>query len=275
MTGPPRSVPGNFLGMEYMAPIHNAARNGSVNSVKTFLNSGTNVNTRGNGGETPLIGAAFEGHLELVKLLLARGANINAQSTDDGYTALMAASLYGYLPIVKLLINRGANKSLKSKDGETALFLAKGEGRNNIAEELMKTKTNSVYNKKFMTAVKLGTKLTTLLSTVRSKRKIFPGNKRLVTNEQLKRRLGTIFAKRNINAEANNLAKKYSTIMLKQTPNSRRTNLKLSKSPGGRIHSSGKLLTGLKREELVKLANKYGIPHSGKTKPQLINAIWG
>jgi serine/threonine protein kinase len=56
---------------------------------------------------------------------------------------------------------------------------------------------------------------------------------------------------------------------------SRRTNLKLSKSPGGRIRTDKKLLTGLKRDELVKMANKYGISHSGKTKAQIANALWG
>jgi hypothetical protein len=53
-----------------------------------------------------------------------------------------------------------------------------------------------------------------------------------------------------------------------------RENLKLSKSPGGRIRTNKKLLVGLKRDELVKLANKYGISHSGKTKAQIANSLW-
>ena len=54
----------------------------------------------------------------------------------------------------------------------------------------------------------------------------------------------------------------------------RRTNLKLSKGPNGRVRTGARLLEGLKRDQLVNLAKKHGLTHSGKTKAQLILSLW-
>lgn len=56
----------------------------------------------------------------------------------------------------------------------------------------------------------------------------------------------------------------------------RRVTLKLSKSPGrGRVRKNKTLLMSKKRDELVQLARNAGVPHSGRTKQQLINALYG
>jgi hypothetical protein len=54
----------------------------------------------------------------------------------------------------------------------------------------------------------------------------------------------------------------------------RRANLKLSKGPNGRVRTGARLLEGLKRDQLVNLAKKHGLTHSGKTKAQLIISLW-
>lgn len=54
----------------------------------------------------------------------------------------------------------------------------------------------------------------------------------------------------------------------------RRANLKLSKGPNGRVRTGARLLEGLKRDQLVNLAKKHGLTHSGKTKAQLILSLW-
>lgn len=56
----------------------------------------------------------------------------------------------------------------------------------------------------------------------------------------------------------------------------RRVTLKLTKSPGrGRVRKNKTLLMSKKRDELVQLARNAGVPHSGRTKQQLINALYG
>lgn len=55
----------------------------------------------------------------------------------------------------------------------------------------------------------------------------------------------------------------------------RHANLTLTKSPGGRVRTGKALLLGKKREVLVNMARRHGIAHSGKTKQQLVNALYG
>ena len=55
----------------------------------------------------------------------------------------------------------------------------------------------------------------------------------------------------------------------------RRVALNLAKSPGGRIRGKKALLVSKKKDELVQMARNAGIPHSNKTKQQLVNALYG
>jgi len=74
-----------------------------------------------------------------------------------------------------------------------------------------------------------------------------------------------------------NNAKRESRAWAKAWTNSvakRRVNLKLSKGTNGRIRGGTRLLEGLKRDQLVNMAKKHGLTHSGKTKAQLINSLW-
>jgi hypothetical protein len=64
------------------------------------------------------------------------------------------------------------------------------------------------------------------------------------------------------------------------TPNAiriatRRVTLNMEKSPGGRIRGKKTLLMSRKKDELVQMARNAGIPHSNKTKQQLVNALYG
>jgi hypothetical protein len=106
-----------------MAPIHNAVYNGNLNRVRVLLNSGTNVNSRGNVGWTPMQGAAEGGHTAIVKLLFNRGANINRRD-DNGLTPLMDAAGEGHLDTVRFLLDKGANINARSNNGWTALRCA-------------------------------------------------------------------------------------------------------------------------------------------------------
>ena len=47
-------------------PLHDAARDGNVNQVKTLLKQGADVNTRTEAGETPLHWAALGGYTAVV-----------------------------------------------------------------------------------------------------------------------------------------------------------------------------------------------------------------
>ncbi len=67
-----------------------AAESGSIDKVQKYINSGGDLNIRGNNGITALMIACDREHIEIVKLLIAAGADLNAKD-DDGFTALMIA----------------------------------------------------------------------------------------------------------------------------------------------------------------------------------------
>jgi ankyrin repeat protein len=77
----------------------------------------------GSGGLTALVLAAREGDLESAKSLLAAGADVN-QTTDYGWTPLLTATNNRHYALATYLIERGANVNSANKGGWTPLYLA-------------------------------------------------------------------------------------------------------------------------------------------------------
>ncbi len=91
----------------FSAPIHVAARDGSVAVLQAELDRGVSVDDVNAAGWTPLHFAAMYGRIETVRLLLTHGANIKAKN-GMGNTALQLAVLNGHLGVVAALLNAGA-----------------------------------------------------------------------------------------------------------------------------------------------------------------------
>ena len=107
-----------------MAPIHNAARSGNLNRVKTLLNQGVPVNSRDQYGYTPLHNAAYiSGNLSVVQELLKRGAHLNPR-TNTGRTPLYLAALAKHPHVVHALIRAGVNPKYRSIYGHRAHNIA-------------------------------------------------------------------------------------------------------------------------------------------------------
>ncbi|CAF1216704.1 unnamed protein product, partial [Didymodactylos carnosus] len=101
-------------------------------------------------GSTPLIGATKYDHPDCVKILLQNKANANHQN-QSGISALMLAAEQGYFECVKLLVEFGANLELAPSGqialnmnlcGQTPLFCAAKEGRQEIVKYLIDQKAN-------------------------------------------------------------------------------------------------------------------------------------
>ncbi|MBM3772558.1 MAG: hypothetical protein FJW27_14975 [Acidimicrobiia bacterium] len=88
-------------------PLLFAARQGHVETAKTLLDAGANVNDTAASGTSALVIAAHSNHGPLAMLLLSRGADPSAAGA--GYSALHAAVLRGNLELVKALLDKGAN----------------------------------------------------------------------------------------------------------------------------------------------------------------------
>jgi ankyrin repeat protein len=113
--------------------LHEAAVHGHETLLRKLIESGADVNHRGNRGKgycsslpfgqyTPLYIAARYGHVAAVKLLLDAGADVNGLVTCSGQfrsAALYAAAGQGHVDVVKILLGAGARTTEFSfRDGD-------------------------------------------------------------------------------------------------------------------------------------------------------------
>lgn len=118
-------------------PIHSAARNRDVDTVRNQLKSGVDVDilngraSNGDGGNTALWFAAQgpePGGIKLVRVLVEAGARINRQC-EHGRTALHMAAAWGHLDVVMFLVENGADGVLHDDEGMTPAMLARSSNR--------------------------------------------------------------------------------------------------------------------------------------------------
>jgi len=115
-----------------LAPMHLAARQGEIESVKALLDAGADVNQVGAGDPvSPLLIATMNGHFDLAKYMLDKGANPNLAQTNGAaplYAALnvqwAAKALYpqprayeqqraSYLDLMQALLEKGADPNAR------------------------------------------------------------------------------------------------------------------------------------------------------------------
>ena len=115
-----------------LAPLHLAARQGEIESVKALLDAGADVNQRGAGDPvSPMLIATMNGHFDLAKYLLDKGADPNLAQINGVaplYAALncqwAAKALYpqprayeqqhaSYLDLMQALLDKGADPNAR------------------------------------------------------------------------------------------------------------------------------------------------------------------
>jgi ankyrin repeat protein len=114
-------------------PLMMAALRGNLDWCRRMLDRGAKADFHS--GWTPLHYAATGPDHRVVQLLLDRGAAIDALSPERR-TPLMMAALYGSETSVGLLLSRGANAALRDAHGRRAADLARGAGRDKLADRL-------------------------------------------------------------------------------------------------------------------------------------------
>lgn len=112
----------------------------SSDAVRSYIDSGANLNERDNHGSTLLMYMARAGKLEIVKMLVEKGADVNIQDAY-GTTALMDASYVGHAEVAAYLVERGADVNKKSRFG-TALTYAASNGNNIVVSLLIEKGTD-------------------------------------------------------------------------------------------------------------------------------------
>jgi len=113
-----------------------ASSEGDTQQVLTQLANGVDPNSTIPVLGTPaIVLAAAEGHLETVRTLIGRGADVNAEDSA-GWTALHAATRNGHKDIVVLLLDHGARIKPATWYNPTPMYVAEKRGHPDILELL-------------------------------------------------------------------------------------------------------------------------------------------
>jgi ankyrin repeat protein len=105
--------------------------------VEALLDSGAEIESKDENGQTPLLLAANDGHETVVKVLIE--ANAETESKDkDGQTPLSRAAEKGHETIVKMLIEAKADVKSKDMGSRTPLCWAAMKGCKAVVETLLK-----------------------------------------------------------------------------------------------------------------------------------------
>ncbi|KAK4183033.1 hypothetical protein QBC35DRAFT_526351 [Podospora australis] len=100
--------------------IHDAARQGDLEQVKAFVNSGASIDTplTKKSGKSPLLLATKAGHFEVCRYLIQQGANPLAALNEYSFSPLVRAMKRKDLELVKLYLS-----TVKDVDYNSAAYL--------------------------------------------------------------------------------------------------------------------------------------------------------
>jgi len=110
-----------------------AARTGNVDTVKSLLAHGADVNAKESSrGQTALMWAVAEKHPEVARVLIDHGADVHAHSTS-GFTPLLFAAQQGDLNAARMLLEAGANVNEAAPEDGNTLVVATHSGHEALA----------------------------------------------------------------------------------------------------------------------------------------------
>jgi uncharacterized protein len=119
------------------SPVADAAMHGEVETVRSLLKAGADVNAAQGDGMTALHWAALHGDVELAKMLVYAGANVKATTRLGGYTPLILASRDGIAPMIAALIDAGADVNGPTSTGAAPLHFAAASGHVDAVSTLL------------------------------------------------------------------------------------------------------------------------------------------
>jgi uncharacterized protein len=120
------------------APVADAAMRGDLETVRTLLRSGADVNETQGDGMTALHWAARIGNTELADILIYAGADVDAGTRIGSYTPLHIATREGNTRVVEVLLEAGSDaSSATTNSGATPLHLAARSGNADIVSQLI------------------------------------------------------------------------------------------------------------------------------------------
>jgi ankyrin repeat protein len=111
------------------SPVADAAQRGDVETVRSLLRAGADVNAAQGDGMTALHWAGQNGDVAMLRVLLYAGANLESTTRLGGYTPLHLASKAGLGDAVQALLEGGSKANTVTSTGVSALHFAAEAGR--------------------------------------------------------------------------------------------------------------------------------------------------
>ncbi|XP_046848679.1 transient receptor potential cation channel subfamily A member 1-like isoform X2 [Xenia sp. Carnegie-2017] len=124
-------------------PIHDAAYNGLLESVRILLEHGANPNVFSTSYRTPLYCAVLSQNSDVVELILVHKPALINKVDDTWQTPLHTAAKTNSSEVVKCLLNNGAIM-LTDKDKSTPLHIAAQHGQLDIVKLLVEHKRSMI-----------------------------------------------------------------------------------------------------------------------------------
>ena len=106
------------------SPVADAAQRGDLETVRSLLRQGADVNAAQGDGMSALHWAAMNDDAQMVDVLLYAGSNPESTTRLGGFTALHLASRSGYAEVIDALVAGGANVAAVTSTGVTPLHYA-------------------------------------------------------------------------------------------------------------------------------------------------------
>ena len=113
----------DFYTNSKMLELIRAAEHNDLDKLKKLVNDGTDPNTFGNEGMTPLFWVLGHQNKKAMEALLTVGANPNLKNSDGESPMAMATGAKN-TDFMKILLDRGGDPNIKNGVGEPALFVA-------------------------------------------------------------------------------------------------------------------------------------------------------
>ncbi len=136
-----RSVWGRILGVGLLAlavsasvvitddSLLDAVRQGDLDTIRSLVQSGADVNAAEGDGMTALHWAAEGNHAQGAQILIYAGARLDARTRIGDFTPLLVASRVGNAEVLEVLLEAGADPHVRTSTGDmTALHFAAQAG---------------------------------------------------------------------------------------------------------------------------------------------------
>lgn len=120
------------------SPVADAARSGDIETVRTLLRDGADVNAAQGDGMSALHWAAERGDAVMIEVLVRAGAEVKSATRIGEYTPIHLAARNGHPMAVQALIAAGADvMKVTNPSGSTPLHLAALSGSRGVVEALI------------------------------------------------------------------------------------------------------------------------------------------